>query len=455
MAQLQKLKKTYVILIASIIVLMGTSQLIVHNMINSQTADALVVNVSGRQRMLSQNITKLILVLQNDSITDPVYVEELRTLAEEFTNSHKQLSLGSIGGRSFHSQGNIADSLCRAIDPMVSSIAEMALAPYDTDILLLLDTERSFLPIMDQLTSEYQIISESKLDSMRMVEIVLSLVTIVTLFVELKFIIIPLYRSVSKSNKELLALNSKLKEANSFKTDLLENLNHEFRTPLNSITNFAQFLEDEEEPETRKEYVHYINQNSQRLYNTLNGIIDLAQYDGSKSFKKNDIVSPSQLIDEILHSNNKESVITANEVSHEIAIISNLKLFEILLTQIINNAFKFTNEGEIIISLSPSDGSYLLKVEDTGIGIAPGFLPDATKAFTQESKGHSRTFEGMGIGLAICQQLSKILELGLELHSNQGKGTTVIIRIPSEKVKTITQVSPSLSNMKSTESKTA
>lgn len=425
---INKLGRSYFIMLSSIIFLLLTSQVIVHYIINSQSQDAELINVAGRQRMLSQAIVKQKLAAQE--ATSPH--TDLEILIEDFLSTHQQLS----GGKYESNTEFNTEQINRKYDTLETAISVYRrLNTGEATDLELYEASELFLHVMNSIVAEYQYISESKLSQLRWIEVVLFAVTILTLFLEYRYLFIPLRRNLILKNQELEEKALLLEESNKFKSGLLINLDHEFRTPINAIENFTLFLKDAKNQEQKDEYSESIIRNTQRLFNTLSSIVNISRYSPEKEYNQNEEVTISSLFEELakLHLTNSPYIIKVND---NLVIKSNLELIRTLFTHLLINSAKFSSGEKPIQVLNHfSDDTLTLVVLDEGIGISAEYIPEVTKAFTQESTGLTRKYEGMGLGLAISYQICKILGYQLEIKSEKGVGTEVSVHIPFSKVK--------------------
>ena len=238
-----------------------------------------------------------------------------------------------------------------------------------------------------------------------------------------------------RRNKEESAQNkNKADEFNRFKEILLSNLNHELRTPLNGIIGYSQILQMEITEPSQNDMANMIYQSGKRLLNTLNSILMFSELEADK-LKIN--------LDNIhLFSVVKSIVLAFEEICQakglELKLITKDKnifaridefLFYKLLTNILDNAVKFTEKGRIVVEIdSINDGGHLygiIKVIDTGLGINDNQIKYIYNAFRQGSEGLSRKYGGVGLGLTLSKKMIDLLGGEIEIESELNKGTTV------------------------------
>jgi signal transduction histidine kinase len=238
---------------------------------------------------------------------------------------------------------------------------------------------------------------------------------------------------------EFARLNSELQRADKLKDELLANTSHELRTPLTAILGYADLLSEfdgVDTPEDVRETAGYIVNGAQRLYRTVEDMMDAAAIRGDRvelSPRMADVVP-------ILRAVCARYMQAATDKDIDLTVINNLdgeqayalvdvRAIERVLDHLIENAVKFTNAGNVSVVLSRESTSAAVKIEivDTGTGISAEALPHIYEAFAQESTGFGRTHEGNGLGLAIARGLALAMGASVQIASSTGVGTTVSV----------------------------
>ncbi|HRP02396.1 MAG TPA: PAS domain S-box protein [Candidatus Kapabacteria bacterium] len=237
---------------------------------------------------------------------------------------------------------------------------------------------------------------------------------------------------------ELIKQKQKAEENDRLKTAFLQNISHEIRTPLNGIIGFSNLLQyDDISKDEIGEYIRMVQISSNRLIETINNIIDISKIQAGQLTEEIKLVSLNSLVDDIYQSYIK--IAKTKEIdfklimslSDENAIIKcdQAKVTQIL-NNLVNNAFKFTLSGKIQIGYTIRGQFIEFFVKDTGIGITPETKQLIFDRFTQSDSSISRSFEGIGLGLAICKGLVSLLNGKIWLESNYGLGTDFYFTIP-------------------------
>jgi len=238
---------------------------------------------------------------------------------------------------------------------------------------------------------------------------------------------------------ELLHAKNKAEESDRMKSNFLANMSHEIRTPLTSIIGTADLLVEETDGES-KELVEMIYKGGNRLMNTLNSVLDLAQLEGS-SMRLNqcnlDMLEETEAVVALLKNMADKKGLTLSVKSEgEGSFIANLDraAFDRILQNLIGNALKFTERGRVDVTVSSQGESVRVLVKDTGIGISEGYLPKIFDQFSQESSGEGRSFEGNGLGLALTKGLVSMMNGSITVESEMGKGSSFSVEFPKAEI---------------------
>jgi len=240
-----------------------------------------------------------------------------------------------------------------------------------------------------------------------------------------------------KSQNELIQAIESAEKANKLKDTFIANVSHEIRTPLNGILGITSLLYDSlQDRITNKEdnFFHLINISSKRLIRTIDMIVNFSRI-RIGDFKTNPIwINPQNIINQIILENTEE----ANRKGIKINFSNYCNSIEILfdeysltnaVSQLINNSIKFSNKGEVKISLINEDNQLKIYVSDEGIGITEDFAKEIFEPYTQEDFGYNRSYEGIGLGLSLSQKLLTLSDSNISFTSQKDSGSTFTINI--------------------------
>jgi signal transduction histidine kinase len=238
--------------------------------------------------------------------------------------------------------------------------------------------------------------------------------------------------------------NITLSEASRAKSEFLANMSHELRTPLNAIIGFSEMMRHERFGtlgERYKEYSEDIHKSGNHLLEIINDILDIAKIEsGNVEIQENTVElsaaveSTLRLVKERAQENNLSLIVGPGIAGSQLT--ADYKMIKQILINLVSNAVKFTlSGGQVTIDCDHlEDGSLILFVEDTGIGMPTDDIENVTKPFFQTDGGLGRKFEGTGLGLALVKSYADLHDGILEIKSEVDVGTKVSITFPGERV---------------------
>jgi PAS domain S-box-containing protein len=239
---------------------------------------------------------------------------------------------------------------------------------------------------------------------------------------------------------QLIDAKEKAEESDRLKSAFLANMSHEIRTPLNSILGFSNFLtgEDELSKEEKGEYSNIINKSADSLLQIINDIIDISSLETGqlKTFitpvKVNEVLQSLFLVfSRKLIELNKSHLILDLVVSDELVVMADENRFIQIMTNLANNAMKFTERGTIRFGIENHDEKKVVFfVSDTGIGIKKEMHDSIFERFRQVENNKSRIFGGNGLGLAIVKNLVELMGGEIGIESEVGKGSIFRFWLP-------------------------
>jgi signal transduction histidine kinase len=249
-----------------------------------------------------------------------------------------------------------------------------------------------------------------------------------------------LERKVAERTRELTSANEKLEEASKLKSEFLANVNHELRTPVSAILGYARLVLRATEGQIaplQRENLQDLLSDADRLLNLIDSLLDFAKIEAGKMELHLEPVK----VDEVIHGavSTIESTVKLDgvrlvrEIASDIPIvrIDREKLRQIVLN-LLDNAVKFTERGEIRVSASQLNGALKLVVSDTGIGIRQEDLPQVFEEFHRGDSSSTKRYRGTGLGLAIVKKFVQLLDGEIAVESEAGKGSAFTVTLPLE-----------------------
>ena len=263
---------------------------------------------------------------------------------------------------------------------------------------------------------------------------------------------------VEESQKDLTIKAKELALASKYKSEFLANMSHELRTPLNSLLLLAKSLAENKNnhlddlddlDDLEVEDANIIHRGGMNLLSLINDILDLSKVEAGKLTIHNEKLSLDTLISNLkmmfLPMANDKNLKFTVKLGDDIPEIFNSdgQRAEQILRNLLSNAFKFTQDGSVTISIHKPDNSVQFKTSnlkpqtslafeilDTGIGISEDKLKDIFEAFQQQDGSITRRYGGTGLGLTIARELSQLLKGEIQLTSEEGKGSCFTLFLP-------------------------
>lgn len=461
----RRLTRYYILALSAVALLSIAGQFFVQSRLIDQLGDSKLVNMAGRQRMLSQRIVKCALVLQTTATTSverKARRAELQSSLRQWRRSHDELRGGGADGGHRESDGpgtavHFAQ-LERAFTAM-SSAAERIVAvdapPQASDVAQLLAEEPAFLEAMDEIVAQYEREAQAKVARLRTLESILLALTLGTLLLEGLCVFRPAARQIRRSFSALVRLGEELRtardvaeSANRAKSQFLANVSHELRTPLHAILGGVEMAggphspaEESRNAERTREALELIDNSARRQLALVNELLDLSQIESGRlriddaAFDLHDLLQRNAAMIRPLAVGRglRFSLDMAADLPRFVRGDA-LRIGQVL-TNLLGNALKFTEVGEIELRAyvcRTNDDAREIRcvVRDTGIGIAREQHDLIFDSFAQVDAAGNRRRQGAGLGLAISKQLAELMHGRLEVDSRIGEGSAFTFAWP-------------------------
>jgi signal transduction histidine kinase len=241
-------------------------------------------------------------------------------------------------------------------------------------------------------------------------------------------------------NAELAEERSQAMAANHAKSQFLANISHELRTPLNAVIGFADILANNRIPKAATagaEYGALINTAAQHLLGIINDVLDMSRIESGKITMTARPINLRTVLDAvmslIIHHARERRIGFSTQIEDSAASFEgDEQLIKQVLTNLLSNAFKYTDPGGAVRLEAEESGPHRIRIEvtDTGLGIAAEDLPHMFEPFVFSGSALTRRRGGIGLGLSITRRLVELHGGTIAIASTLGKGTTVTIELP-------------------------
>ena len=245
---------------------------------------------------------------------------------------------------------------------------------------------------------------------------------------------------LQEQNIELELQRKQVEEANRLKSEFLSNMSHELRTPLNSVMALSRVLMMQAKDKLSKDegnYLKTIERNGKQLLDLINDILDLSKIEAGKM----DVIphrfsiksTVNNIIESLIPIADEKGIKLAQKIPGDYPKIeSDESRVTQILQNLIGNAIKFTEKGEVTVTAESDEENIFICVKDTGIGISQQDLPHIFDEFRQIDGSTARRYEGTGLGLAIAHKAVKMLGGDITVESIKYEGSSFTLTLPIE-----------------------
>ena len=479
----KRLHIKYALALIFIALVLLSSYFLIQKNINDNHSDSRVINIAGRQRMLSQELAKTALMLKmlEDKAEISQALTELNEVVNLWTRSQAALQFGDekigIPARKLSPEITaLFDDIRPYFTRMVAAASKVSITSVRTDIspeekkeilrqniYTILSNEKSFLPIMNKITFAFDKEAKEKVEKLENTENILLTIGFLVLLLEFIFIFRPSTKKLNLAMGDIVEKQLQLKEANDAlanaldeskrlekmansaneaKSTFLANMSHEIRTPMNSILGFAEILDGKIDDPVHKHYLNNMKSSGKMLLALINDILDLSKIEAGKLSIDLHSVNLHKVTSEIAEAfrymAENKGLDFSFDIEYEIPnalILDEIRVRQILFN-LLGNAVKFTDKGSVSFTVSihgyserESKYNILFEVEDTGIGIPESAKGKIFDAFEQHSKQDHRKYGGTGLGLSITQKLVTLMNGEIWVDSTIDRGSKFTFRL--------------------------
>jgi signal transduction histidine kinase len=246
-----------------------------------------------------------------------------------------------------------------------------------------------------------------------------------------------------KLARQLSAMRDAAVQASRVKSEFLANMSHELRTPLNAVIGFSEMMTGEilgPMPKSYLSYAQYIRNSGKMLLDLINDLLDLSRIEAGQYQLEEETASLAAILAECAkvvaaEVTRKNLAIALETQPPGLTLRVDVRAMKQIVLNLLSNAVKFTDPGgRIDVSAAAGESGVVIKVSDTGIGVAPDMIPRLFEPFRQGHAVLSRKYGGTGLGLSICRNLAELHGGSVALESEPGAGTTVTVRLPVARI---------------------
>lgn len=229
---------------------------------------------------------------------------------------------------------------------------------------------------------------------------------------------------------ELRDAKERAEKANKLKSEFLALMSHEIRTPIHALLALTNLIKEELKDKLSEDF-EILESSAKRIIRTIDLILNMSEIQTGTyemEVKKFDIYNDviKRLTNEfVAESNTKGLDFIVGKKTEKTTLVADQYSVEQILSNLVSNAIKYTNDGFIRVEIDRNDNNQLeVVVQDSGIGISPDYISQLFESFSQEETGYSRKFEGNGLGLALVKKYCELNDADIIVYSEKGKGST-------------------------------
>ncbi len=446
------LKRIRVLLVVMVGVTVASCVVLIYSQ-NNMSSYLSKISLSSRQKALAEELGRRMYDINRKlSANTEIQAEvaEFEVSLNKWENAQKALITGSEQYGTSGSNTNASQAMLQSSSVQFVHCRDFLTAYIKTPSSYTLTRLDSGMVVMEEYIGSINnvtglFLSESELQENVTISAiaVISAATLTIFLLGITLILKPIRKSFEGADEEIEQAEKKLHEALQAKTEFLSNMSHEVRTPLNGVIGMSELLLQSKLDEEQRVYSRNIHNSAIHLLDLLNNVLDVAKMQSTKSEVRKERFSIHDCIDQVIdllkplaHGKRIELM---TDISSRVPaeILSDEHRIRQILINLVNNAIKFTNQGEVVIKaeLVNRENEFVqveFSVKDTGIGISADQLEKIFDSFYQIDSSNQKKYPGSGLGLSISRSISIELGSKIKVNSTPGKGSTFSFSIVAE-----------------------
>lgn len=434
------------------------SHIVLVNSLSELDEDSIVINDSGRQRMLSEQTFRLAseLVAQSASSDAAELSEQLDASLALMRQTHERLAADArqtasptkwdqeLRAAYFGGDPSLDDRLNNyfvALETLDQTSPDALDADHPAYRQIANTHRDGILSDLDQVVKLYEGKAQARLLASQDLHAKLMLGLLALLIFEALFVFRPLIRSQARANDELREARDKAQSELAARTSVLAAVSHEIRTPMGGVLGIIDQLKRERSPAEQERALALIEDSSQALLETLDGILQQAGLSQDAAARDGKILRPSavaQRVAELFRPlARRKSIQIELRASSDAEVMGNPGQIQQVLANLVSNSVKFTQSGTVTIEVLPpqaAEANWTFAVSDTGIGIDEKRIERIFEPFDTSGTDSLGRSVGAGLGLSITRDIVDAMGGQITVESNPGRGTSFTIELPLAEV---------------------
>lgn len=467
----RRLTRLYILALSAVAVFSAMGQVLIQWQLRLQVGDSHLINMAGRQRMLSQRLAKDAVQLDwtQDELRRAEVLKNMTITLDLWNDWHDKLRQASgIAKVSTTNSPQVREAFALVDQPYreMTAAATSILAAYHAAptqprpdirpaVQQILKVEPAFLEGMDHIVSQFDEEAGARVVRLQVVELGLLGLTFAVLAAEGWLVFRPaitrLYLAlveVRRSGRALVQAKCAADVANQAKSEFLAHMSHELRTPMNAVIGLIELALATPSPADQRRYVAVAKDSAESLLHLLNEALDLSKIEAGKLEIHVQPFAVGECVEKVVETLSPQAIAKGLRVDYKIApavpplLEGDPERLRQIVTNLVANAIKFTRVGEVALEVdacAAGENSFQLHliVRDTGIGIPREKQSSIFEAFVQADASTTRRYGGSGLGLTIVAQLVQRLAGTIRVESEVGRGSTFHVCIPCRRISPI------------------